>query len=341
LIIGVVFIHAYSTEVFVANGAFGVTNTGYWADFIRNIISEGIARIAVPLFFLISGYLFFCGFSFSTENYLKKIKSRINSLLIPFVFFNVATLLFLGLLQNLTLTRALFSGNSPPISSLGMYGYLNAIFGIDRLPISYQFWFIRDLMIIVLVTPLINLFLKAVPRLFIFIILTLWFIKIWPISMPAAASVCFFSIGAYMANSKINLFALDRYGHAILPIYIAVLVTDALVKDGTISVYVHNIGIVTGIVSALYATKYLLNTNQLKQILLWASGCSFFVFAVHEPLLTAVRKISYAFIQPKDDIIIIVLYFLNPSLVIIMSVAIYVAIRILAPKFLSSITGSR
>lgn len=59
LIVCVVFIHAYGSTVGMAGMQIGVTNTNFAADFVRNIISQGIARTAVPLFFLISGYLFF------------------------------------------------------------------------------------------------------------------------------------------------------------------------------------------------------------------------------------------------------------------------------------------
>ena len=39
---------------------------------IQNFIGQGIVRIAVPIFFLISGYLFFYKFKPSKEAYLKK-----------------------------------------------------------------------------------------------------------------------------------------------------------------------------------------------------------------------------------------------------------------------------
>ena len=62
LIVGVVFIHAYSTQVLLGGGQrAGAAHVAFSAFFIRNLISQGIARIAVPMFFLMSGFLFFQG----------------------------------------------------------------------------------------------------------------------------------------------------------------------------------------------------------------------------------------------------------------------------------------
>lgn len=73
LIVGVVFIHAYATEVRLAGGAVGTTQPAFPLDFSRNLLSQGIARIAVPTFFLMSSYFFFLDFSWSVQTYKSKL----------------------------------------------------------------------------------------------------------------------------------------------------------------------------------------------------------------------------------------------------------------------------
>lgn len=46
-------------------------------------------RIAVPLFFIISGYLFFVNYKNTSDCYIKKIKSRMRRLLCPIFFFYI------------------------------------------------------------------------------------------------------------------------------------------------------------------------------------------------------------------------------------------------------------
>lgn len=341
LIVGVVFIHAYSTEVGFSNGAVGTIDSGYLVGFMRDLISQGLARLAVPLFFLLSGYFFFLNFYPSVENYIKKIKSRTNSLLIPFLFWNILTLLLIALAQYLPATQSFFSGKNEPIITFGIYEYINAIFGIDRSPISYQFWFIRDLMVMVLFTPVISLILNKIPRLFLLVILVLWFFNFWPIYIPSVAAFLFFYSGAYFAHRKVSMFTLDRFGILLMLSYSCVLLIDTFTKGDMVNSYIHNIGILLGIASMLFATRGIVGVNRAKRYLLWAGNCSFFVFAVHEPLLTVVKKVSYKILVPSSDVAILLLYFLIPTIVIFTSIFLYMGMRNITPKFLSLVCGGR
>ena len=53
----VVFLHSYNIKIKFASGT-GIIKQGY-NSFTQDFISNGVTRIAVPLFFTISGYLFF------------------------------------------------------------------------------------------------------------------------------------------------------------------------------------------------------------------------------------------------------------------------------------------
>jgi len=341
LIIGVVFIHAYGTDVGFSDGNIGVANTGYLVDFCRDLISQGIARVAVPLFFIMSGYFFFLRFSFSLENYKTKMKCRLKTLLIPLIFWNILTLCLIALAQYLPATKMFFSGKSYPISTFGMFDYLNAVFGIDRFPISYQFWFIRDLMVMVLIAPAIYPLLNKAPKIVLFVLFSLWFLNLWPVYIPSAAAFLFFYAGGYVANSNANLFALDRFGPFILLLYLVTLFIDTSTKDYLFNDYIHKVGILLGIDASLFVTNAVVKTIYIKRALLWASGCSFFVFAVHEPLLTVVRKVSYKVLQPSSDLSVLSLYFITPAFVIVFSTLAFIVIKSLAPKFLSVISGGR
>jgi fucose 4-O-acetylase-like acetyltransferase len=82
LILGVAFIHGASV-LHTSQGSVDVMRTNIaWVDFIVNI-SQYIADVSTPLFFAISGYLFFWG-GWSREKYAGKLKRRFHTLLIPF-----------------------------------------------------------------------------------------------------------------------------------------------------------------------------------------------------------------------------------------------------------------
>lgn len=341
LIVGVAFIHVDGTTIDLAATSIGMDQSGYFSQLIRNFISQGLARIAVPLFFMMSGYLFFLDFEWSLDKYKRKIRNRISTLLVPFLFWNVLTLLLYAIAQSLPAAQVYFSGKNAPVSSFGFYDYLNALIGIDRPPISYQFWFIRDLMVMVLLVPILQLVLRTIPLIFLGFIFWLWFFSSWPIYIPSSVAFSFFYIGAFIAFSGHDIFAVDRYGKFFLGAYLAILTLDVLTKGHQFNGHFHQIGILLGIASALYATKLILEREKLKSVLLWMANCSFFVFAAHEPLLALLRKVSYKFLEPNTDVSILALYLLIPVVVLAAAILAYLVFRAIAPKFLNFVSGGR
>ena len=83
-IVLVVFIHSYNEEVKFASGELE-GDTSYWVLFVESFFSKGIARIAAPLFFAISGYLLFVSYDFTVSGVVHKFKRRLKSLVIPYL----------------------------------------------------------------------------------------------------------------------------------------------------------------------------------------------------------------------------------------------------------------
>ncbi len=341
LIVGVVFIHAYVSTAIYSGNEIGLNQTHFVVDFIRNLISNGIARVAVPLFFLMAGYLFFTGFEWSKKSYFVKLKARIKTLLIPFIFWNIVTLSFIALAQAIPATQIYFSGNNPPIAGFGFFDYLNAVVGINRSPIAYQFWFIRDLMILVLLAPLIKIILKFGPFAFLAVFFIYWFFDIWPFYVPSSEALLFFYVGAYLASTNKNMFAVDRYGSILVLLYLIIVTIDASFIDGPFNPYLHKVGIIVGVLSTLFITKFIARTERIKSIILWLSSASFFVYAIHEPLLTIVRKISYKLLSPNTSSSILCLYFFVPIVVITFLIIAYRVFFRVTPRFVSIVTGGR
>ena len=65
-------------------------------DFCRILFSQGICRLAVPTFFLISGYLFFRNLEvWNNQIYWEKVRKRWFSLLLPYIVSNLAAFMSL------------------------------------------------------------------------------------------------------------------------------------------------------------------------------------------------------------------------------------------------------
>lgn len=125
------------------------------------------AFIAVPLFFTISGYLFFHKLeTWSWSVWKQKIRSRVRTLLIPFIIFNVIcaiSLLCLSLKNGGGWTLAgAYEGRWPLVGWLWngvsyCQGWKNWL-GMDMqlyYPLDVPLWFVRDLMVMLALSPAI------------------------------------------------------------------------------------------------------------------------------------------------------------------------------------------
>lgn len=346
LIVGVVFIHAYESSIQFGSTSAELSPTGFFTTLIRDFISGGLASITVPLFFFMSGFLFFYNLDWSSHNYLKKLKTRIKTLLLPFLLWNIFYLAIIALAQNIPLISTYFAGGIPHIIDSGVLEYINLIIGIDRHPIGFQFWYVRDLIIIIVLTPVFHLMHKRTAFIFLAIFFAIWFSGIWPANIlsivPSATTVFFFYAGTVLAIKKKTPFMFDKYNSLLISICLVAFITEALLHGQTaVQPWLHRIGMVFGIFATFSVTKYLLKREKLKILFLWLGMSSFFVFAFHEPLMSFIQRLVLKQYVPSNDILILFFYFAIPIVVICTSVLIYKYLNKLLPKFTQIITGSR
>lgn len=341
LIVGVVFIHAYEIDPGLAVQSVDAIRIDGIASLIRDLISQELARVAVPLFFLMSGFLFFYGRKWSLGTYREKLASRAGTLLIPFIFWNGALLLLIAMAQASPVTQAFFSGKNLSVSEFGIYDYLNAIFGLDRKPVAYQFWFIRDLMALVVLSPVVYFLVRWRPILALSFVAALWLLGLWPLPFPSVSASLFFMVGAACAVHSLDLFRLDKYGRIICLLY-AALVAMCLIWRGS-SGYnlLHDISVLFGSASALYVSGCMARSTWVSAWLAKAAAASFFVFAAHEPLLTVFRKLFFKYLRPESEVDILIFYFSVPLIVISICLVLYLLLRKSMPRFLGLITGGR
>ncbi len=335
---GVVFIHSRIAAEAFSNGDTAVNYR--LSEFVQYLISEGIARIAVPLFFLISGYLFMWGIEWSIGSYWGKVKSRTKSLLVPFLFWNLLTLSVIALAQSWSVTRGLFTGKNTFVADFSSFEYAEAILGIGCRPIAYHFWFIRDLMILVLLTPVIHQLNKRVPVPFMLFLFSVWFFVWIDFGVPEPVGVLFYSLGCYLGHARKSLFSLDRFGPAAFVAYGITLMANTVWADGVLYPYVQRTAVMLGIVSCLYSTKFLAGPAILRQVLISLGAASFFVYAAHEPLLTALIRCVYKVMHPAHSGPILALYFAIPACLITALVLTHRVSSYFLPKLTRVITGA-
>ncbi|MBR3583299.1 MAG: acyltransferase [Kiritimatiellae bacterium] len=197
----VVLYHAFNCSVTLPPGAFDwhqpATDFVYW-----KLLHDSIASSAVPLFFAMSGFLYFRRDGFGWAMWLEKTKSRLLRLWIPLLAWAGLSLLFWGVL---------YVSGSPNATAQDLFGsrhgfgwWMDAFFGICSVPGPHLFhagWFVRDLFFAGLFSLLWYALLRN--KHLVFPVLSLLYILYLTVFAPlpflGPRAMFFFSLGAAYA----------------------------------------------------------------------------------------------------------------------------------------------
>lgn len=338
LIVLIIYLHACGFTANFADGARALTDARIVATV--QTVTGSISRVAVPLFFLMSGFLFFRGIRFSLAAYRTKLRARIHSLLIPFLFWNLALFALVAIAQSVPVLAPFFNSQNQAFRDMSAFQMVDAVFGLTRYPIAYQFWFIRDLMLLVLGSPLIWVAVRYLAWPTLALLAVLWLGYIWPFMMPEGEPVLFFYAGAMVAIRGGSLFAVDRVSWWVAPLFPLLLWGFATRHGGEWTNYLLRPAVLVGVVLALKASRWMAESERRRDVLVRLGATSFFVFAVHEPLVTIGKKVAFRML-PLTAQSVLTVYALLPILVIGMALSAYWLLLKTVPGFLRFITGGR
>jgi len=144
----VFFIHVSSFANYRADGGFISEVNRFASIFLKRAITSH----AIILFFVLSGVLFYRNYDKTV--YLAKLKSRIKTLLVPFLAWNIIWMLFEMVTSYTALSR--FVGGREPFA-LTLTNVFDAVFHYGC---NGPFWFIFELMFFVIIAPIIDLAIK-------------------------------------------------------------------------------------------------------------------------------------------------------------------------------------
>lgn len=319
--------------------------------FVTTLISMTLASISVPLFYLISGYLFFYKTNWNLSVYIGKLQKRMKSLLVPYIFFSVLALIIVAILQ--LILPSLRSGGMRPISEWSLVDFLNALWDCGNgCPYVGPLWFLKNLILIVCVSPLIYWLLIKLDYVYLLFIAVFWFFRIGYDGIPSVITIsgigvgiCFFSFGAYLSIKKKDLVGFFAQYSIIAWIYIPIAIFDTIIKDWKYNLYIHNFGIVFGIIFVIcFVGKITQKKRQLIPTILTSS--SFFIYCLHNPYYNMSTRLFYRRLSLSDnnvivDIEILLAYILQAVATTLLLVFVYYVLNKKCPRILSLLSGGR
>ncbi len=352
LCVGVVLLHSDLFKLVVGGGKL----IGNQEDFpvyhnFSYFLSE-VSSMAVPLFFFISGFLFFRvkAERFDRQTWWAKIKKRTRTLLAPYIFWNLLALLLVVAGQ--VFFADMISGRKKPIADYGLCDWFSSFWAIGdtgeaaKAPINRPLWFLRDLMVMALLSPLIHLWIKKLRVYGVVLLGILWLPSFSWNDVPgfSRTALFFFSAGAWFGINKKNFVScLKPYMKGGIIAYAITLLVMTYDKgeSGEWTVYLHRFGILAGIVSAVTTSAYFLNRETWK-VNTFLAGSSFFIYAYHDCMVRSfVQRVVFKLVQPQTELSVICVYLACPAIIIGIGLSLYYALRRWFPMLAGIVSGGR
>lgn len=306
----VVFLHAYNLDTKQQGVILTFPKSYIW--FVQSLISNGVTRIAVPLFFIFSGFLFFIKFDQKAPDFSAKIRKRVKSLFIPYIIWSVLGIILYLILQSIPATQSFFINQR--IVDFDLLSLTKTLF---ITPIPYQLWFIRDLFVTVFFSKVWYILLKNLKWGLLILVLLLWLCDFESFN-NALEALLFFLTGSYIAlysKSTTTYIGKQRtvYFLFLWALFLLAKIGFLYFNASTILVTLLNkISILTGIIAVWNSYDYFSNDKQSNSS--WY-GITFFIYAFHEPVLTFFKKGLFFALGTSESQYFLV-YFVAPILTI-------------------------
>lgn len=336
-------------------------------DYIRILFSRVLPQSAVPMFFMFSGFLFFKNVkTWDFSIYKNKLKKRFYTILIPYLIWNLFDVLYVLALKSLKVISAGASISSTIVTYLNNNGWLH-IFWDNRLgglnyinclgqsipwtgPHLIPLWFLRDLILVFIFTPIIYRFIKKYKFYSVIFLALCYLSQIW-INLPGFSITCtfWFSLGAYFSihgkNMILNLYGYRKYAYVLFFILLLPMIWyggkdgDAITPN-LLAQSLYQFYIIASVISLIGLAVTLLKANMVKVYPRLASA-TFFIFLSHIFILNFLYKIVENLALGENYLILIVVYLIIPIITVSVSLFAFHILDKFSPKLLSILTGNR
>ena len=303
----------------------------------------------VPVLSVISGWLFFnLPVQQARATLARRIRRRFTSLYLPLVFWNT---LFLGLLALFHAWRpdsTLFASINIDFDRARLLDYFNAVFGITAHPVAFQFWFVRDLFVAVLLSPLLWLALRKAQLLGLAVLALAWISGSHLLVFFRSDVVLFFYVGGMLRIRGTPLWIGPRMTWILLGSYVLLVALRALAPS-VIDMSMHRPEWLT---AATRATR-LLGVPACWGLLLRLAqhpsgmrisrygGLSLFLHAAHFPLLLAVKLVLWRWVPATTDGWLLLHYLASVAVTVAIGLSAGLLLVKYAPRVFALMNGGR
>lgn len=319
----VVYLHIAPSNVFI-QASYGIDSPYFWAT---NIV-DNIANLAVPAFYIISGYLMaFNMTSFSVDVYLSKLKRRSWTLFVPYLIWNLLCVGYLFLTGQIS--------ECPEWDTI----FLD--------PINFPLWFIRNLIVLNLLYPILWVIVRYLRwPFFIIVIIAYLLIPTFQdtvyIHPYALTSFVYFYIGVYGGINMISLNTTTKvyaFGMFILAAFSFILVVLSPIFEFRTS-RVYHIYLLSGTITLFLLAYKLIEVSNIRPIPLLTAASSF-IYLSHKLGPTYISKQIVGSLLSDCEVSEIIIFIVSPVIASLICIGTYYLLSKTHPTIIKVLTGKR
>lgn len=331
-------------------------------DWLFRFVNAFIVDQSVPVYFFIAGYVFFLGMDMSIKSYAGKLRRRCHSLLIPYLMWNTLAILYLmkvmlpGMqaVSDFADTQQFHLSLSNFIecywdSSQGIIPHVN-LNDNGIYPIDTPLWFVRDLMIMVLITPAIYALYKFPTPHAITKVILVFFTLVWAVRIPGLGHLSllleafvFFSWGGFLSYHKRDMIVeFRRYSTTSFILYpllaLSILFLTPIWPQAM--VYVKSINVIVGLFFFYNIAAWLVTKRHCRASS-FLSSASFFIYCGHYIILDPVARRVFSITGTGGDMAVVSACMLTYIIIIGLLLGVYAMMHRYTPRLLRLFTGGR
>lgn len=346
LIVGLVFLHYEKFPNSRITPFRGMDTEAFQAATFVNSFILFFFFAVVPLLSMISGWLFFSFLDNARGELTSRMARRFKSLYLPLALWNLLYLAILWSVYRLNNGNPILEDINIDFSAAGPWEYFNAVFAVTERPIGFQFWFVRDLFMTVLVSPLLFLMLTRAPLVGAAILGAGWLVGFDFWIFFRSDVVFFFYIGGLLRMYKAPLEISGRMTICLLLAYGALVALRTAApyaiedpQHGLTDVFTRGMRLVG--VLACWGVFQKVALTELGAWVARFGGFAFFLHAAHFPLLAAVKLLLWQLVPVENQFWMLVHYAISVLITVAIGVGIGMVLARLAPRQFAFLNGGR
>jgi surface polysaccharide O-acyltransferase-like enzyme len=350
LIVGLVFLHYLQYPNVDGSPFTGMSTSGHdAATFVNSFILFFFFSV-VPLLSMVSGWLFF---AFDTDHagasLRQRIRKRVTSLYLPVVFWDVLFVAVLGVLFAFDPGHPIFGEINIDFANAGPKDWINAVFGVTGHPVGFQFWFVRDLFLTALVSPLLYLTLRRAPYLGMAFLGAAWLVGSGLGIFFRTDVVFFFYLGGFLRLRQISLHVGAKTAWYLMALYVGLVILRTVAPwlvDLSTWPRPHYIDVGTralrllGVVACWGVFQQLVRTRAGIFIAQYG-GLAFFLYSVQFPLIAEVKILLWPLLPAHTDAWMIVHFVASVTVTCAIGIGLGLLLARKAPRVFALMNGGR